>query len=190
MRAKKALLAFSFVLILAGGCGESSYYRQNTHSASNSLSTEPALSAAVPEPEGRRIRSLKGGLRGRQKCRGPNLWLDPKSGPIGTRVTFTGDCFVGRMYGTSERALGGYGIFLIRQLAETPGYSECEQIVGLAPLALRIERNGRARGHFTVGKEGRCFQNGNGIRPVVPGPYRVGLGSHASTTGAWFRVTP
>ena len=123
-------------------------------------------------------------VRGRQPCRGGiHLWMEPDHGPVGTRVNFVGDCFV-RWASTRRGALGGYGIFLMRDFSSP--HNSCEQIVSTAPYDLHVH-NGRGRGYFTIGSEGGCFQTTRSRR-VVPGPYRVGIGCHACEVTR-FRVT-
>jgi hypothetical protein len=117
-----------------------------------------------------------------------HVWLFPKSGPVGTRVRFVGDCFVHEMTDSSKDVRGAYGIFLIRQLGDEHPSGECEQIVGAGPSDIRI-KNGRAEGFFTVQSEGTCFQQRGDPYPVVPGKYSVGMGCHACATNARFRVT-
>ncbi|MCA1703573.1 MAG: hypothetical protein LC808_10075 [Actinobacteria bacterium] len=140
----------------------------------------------------RKLRRLRQRYVGRQPCsrwQGPHLWLIPSTGPVGTRVQFVGDCFVERFNDTSEDAKAGYGIFLIRQLADRHPSGECEQIVGGSPFDITIS-NGRAVGYFTVQGQGSCFQHDEGPFPVVPSVYEVGIGCHACSTNATFRVTP
>lgn len=139
-----------------------------------------------------RLRDESRELKRSQPCDGrffAHVWLFPASGPVGTRVRFVGDCLVDRFNDTEKEIRAGSGIFLIRQLAETPGYEECEQIVDVSPFDIKI-RNGRAEGHFTVGSEGSCFQQAERRLSVVPGVYELGIACRACLTSARFRVTP
>lgn len=143
-----------------------------------------SLQARVREAQ-KEIRTLAEEVRSRQDCRVPNqgyrsphLTLVPNHGPVGTRVALVGDCFL------SKRWDSGYGLFLIRQFVEP---RECELIAG-GDHELKIEKTGRARGFFIVPATGSCFQHDYG-RGVTPGVYQLGVGCHACTGRATFRVT-
>ena len=137
----------------------------------------------------RELRRLRRDRRSMQPCAGgPHVWLLRPAGPVGTRVRFVGDCFVSSFYDTPKEALSGYGIFLIRQLGSRHPSGECEHIVGGRPFDIDIAK-GRARGYFTVGAVGGCFQHDEGSYPTQPVPYEVGIGCHACSTSTTFRVT-
>lgn len=131
----------------------------------------------------------------RRRCRnGPRgVVLRPSSGPPGTRVRFSGHCFVGA-FSDERQLMGGYGIFLIRPAldrsdpATRPNAPTCELIGGAEPADITI-RDGAARGYFTVPVEGSCFQE-NRTEPFVPGRYLVGLGYHSGSMNATFTVVP
>lgn len=124
-----------------------------------------------------------------QYCRGPRLWVFPKEAGVGDTVSFVGNCFIGPIYGSEKVLLRGYGLFLIRQLGDSPA-TECEQIVGTRPLEAKLNADGTIEGTFTVGSEGNCFQHDEGPRPVVPGVYRIGLGCHACRARASLTILP
>lgn len=128
-------------------------------------------------------------LRHSQHCRGPHLWVFPEEASVGDSVSFVGDCFLGSGYGSKKEILGGYRLFLIRQLGDSPE-TECEQIVGTDPLDLDLHGDGTIEGTFAVGAEGYCFQHDEGPRPVVPGVYTVGLGCHACITNENLTIRP
>lgn len=124
----------------------------------------------------------------RRRCSGgPRIRLRPSFGPPGTRVQFSGTCFVGA-FSDAKELMKGYGIFLIRPAAEAPGRS-CELIGGAQPAKLVI-RDGDGRGYFTVPRDGGCFQEQRTER-FVPGRYYVGLGYHTGFSDrTTFKVTP
>ena len=127
----------------------------------------------------------------RESCRsGPRLQIRPTSGPPGTRVSIRGTCFTGAS-STARKALAGYGLFLIGLVEadeRSPGApaQPCE-IIGGGESDLRVH-NGRAEGFLTVPARGGCFQEPRSER-LVPGTYTLGMGCHACSTNATFRVT-
>lgn len=131
----------------------------------------------------------------RRFCRnGPRgVVLRPSSGPPGTRVRFSGDCFVG-IFSNERQLMSGYGIFLIRPALDRsdpstpPNAPTCELIGGAQPADITID-GGSAVGYFTVPERGSCFQETRTQR-FVPGRYRVGLGYHSSSMNATFTVVP
>ena len=129
---------------------------------------------------------------GEPSCRetGPRLVLDPPEGPPGTRVRFTGTCFVGP-YADERQVLGAYGIFFIGFIEAgdpRPGAPpEACELIGGGTAKLRI-RHGEATGSLTVPERGHCFQEKYGA-PFLPGTYDIGVMCHACFGETTFRVT-
>lgn len=132
------------------------------------------------------LRSARRELRLSQPCDdGPHIWVFPDSGPVGTRVRFVGDCFVSRYEDNGrEVETSPYGIFLIR----TRAAEDCDELIVFSDDIDVAIRDGRAEGAFTVGDSGGCFQTDISMAPP-PGEYKVGIGCHACSTNATFRVT-
>jgi hypothetical protein len=114
---------------------------------------------------------------------GPAAVLIPDHGPVGTRVTISVGCLVGR-FQRSEVTKPAYGVFLMRDFGGPLG---CELIAG-GPYRVRLVGRTRAAGWFTVGRRGGCFQSDGATRDVTPGRYVVGMGCHACVVAS-FRVT-
>lgn len=150
---------------------------------------------AAAEESRKHLNTLRRELRDRQDCAAPyyesrpHLTLIPDHGPVGTRVTLVGDCFLGKLW----KHLGGYSVSLLGELnneGQVAGPGEalsCELITFGDDVDWRV-RNGRGFGHFTVPAGGGCFQSDQEAA-VVPGTYRVIVGCHACTL-ARFSVTP
>jgi hypothetical protein len=149
----------------------------------------------------RHIRQLEHAIAERQPCPSyPRLFLIPPAGPVGTRVSFHGYCFVGSLWGRdgSGQPPGGRGdhsgLFIMNPAQDVSegnsnGGPTCELIGQANPSALFVRKDGTARGFLTIPASGACFQESR-RDAVTPGTYSIGLDCHSCAPLAVFRVTP
>ena len=114
----------------------------------------------------------------------PAFTLSRSSGPVGTRVDFTGQADLSISSLAQWRHPGYFN--LIGNGPDVP----CELVVDLVNPVIHVDAAGRVNGSFVVGPTGRCFQGhpDEAAHPTVPARYELAILSHPCSV-ATFRVT-
>jgi hypothetical protein len=108
--------------------------------------------------------------------------ISPASGPVGTKVSFTGD--VDPSTTVARHVNFAYG--LVGSFPE----GDCELIVPMDEYRATVDERGHVEGSFVVGSVGGCFMSGadRGPQPARPGTYTIAVPCHACGIGG-FRIT-